>query len=208
MTIKKGSAGITQREFARLDGCDEKRVRMAISTGHLKKLANNRLNPALVGTGWRKRNRKGADSAATKPTAKKTSAASKSSKAKTNAPAANKNATTKDVSSIADKALQQLQDMTQLWSIADAEKVKENYLALHRKLKYDLESGAVVPVDEVAALFGAGCAKIRTRLLSLPSELAPRVKLMKTAPEIEAAIREGISEALEELTGDRANAIA
>ncbi|HEV2365415.1 MAG TPA: hypothetical protein VGS12_14595 [Caulobacteraceae bacterium] len=56
------SAGVSIREFARREGCDDKVVRRAISAGNLKTLADGSLDPSLVGSLWRKRNR-AADSA-------------------------------------------------------------------------------------------------------------------------------------------------
>jgi hypothetical protein len=55
--------GISIREFARLDGCDEALVRRAVRKGYLPKLNDGSLDPNLAGTGWRFNNRKGADSA-------------------------------------------------------------------------------------------------------------------------------------------------
>lgn len=49
------------REFARRDGCNEKLVRNAKRDGHLGDPAAKLLDAALVGTGWRKSNRRGAD---------------------------------------------------------------------------------------------------------------------------------------------------
>lgn len=54
---------LSVREFARRDRCDESRVRRAIRSGHLKRSPDGKLDAALVGTGWRETNRRGADSA-------------------------------------------------------------------------------------------------------------------------------------------------
>jgi hypothetical protein len=59
--------GISIREFARREGVSDKIIRRAISGGYLTPFADGKLSPALVGTGWRKANRRadtGADSAA------------------------------------------------------------------------------------------------------------------------------------------------
>lgn len=50
--------GISVREFARRDACDEKLVRRAIAGGFLERFRDGSLEPALVGTGWRKTNRR------------------------------------------------------------------------------------------------------------------------------------------------------
>ncbi len=54
---------LSVREFARRDRCDESRVRRAIRSGHLKRSPDGKLDAALVGTGWRETNRRGADPA-------------------------------------------------------------------------------------------------------------------------------------------------
>lgn len=51
---------ISLREFARRDGCSEKRVRTGVKTGHLPRLDGPKLPAALVGSGWREGNRRGA----------------------------------------------------------------------------------------------------------------------------------------------------
>ncbi len=54
---------VSVREFARRDGCSERRVRNAIQTGHLSRSPAGFLPAELAGTGWRERNRRGADTA-------------------------------------------------------------------------------------------------------------------------------------------------
>ena len=51
--------GISIREFARRDGCSDMLVRKAIKAGRLPALADGTLDPLLVGSGWRKANRRG-----------------------------------------------------------------------------------------------------------------------------------------------------
>jgi terminase small subunit / prophage DNA-packing protein len=68
-------------------------------------------------------------------------------------------------------------------------------------MKNDVTRGLVVPVAVAAEDLGRRCARIRTRLLAIPSETAVRVQRAKTAPEAEAIIRDVIYEALEELSG-------
>ncbi len=56
---------ISIREFARRDGCSEKRVRNAIQTRHLPMCPGKLLPANLAGTGWREGNRRGADTVRT-----------------------------------------------------------------------------------------------------------------------------------------------
>ena len=83
-----------------------------------------------------------------------------------------------------------------------ARQMKENYLALLNQLEYDQKSGLVVLISEVIGAVGAEYAKVRTRLLSLPAEQAPRIHRLKTVTEVQDALNELITEALEELTRD------
>jgi hypothetical protein len=45
---------VTQREFARLEGCDPKQVRRALESGRLVANAEGKLDTAQVGAGWRR----------------------------------------------------------------------------------------------------------------------------------------------------------
>ncbi|ASW00147.1 hypothetical protein [Paraburkholderia aromaticivorans] len=81
---------------------------------------------------------------------------------------------------------------------------KENYLGLKAQLEYDRESGLVIDVAEVAKAVGNEYAKVRTRLLSIPAEQAPRLHRCKTPAELQDMLQEVITEALEELTRDGA----
>ena len=84
--------------------------------------------------------------------------------------------------------------------MSDAEKMKENYLALLRKLEYDQKSGNVVKIDDVAAEVGRSFAIVRTRLLAIPAEAAPKLHRMKTAREVQAVLQEIITKILQELS--------
>lgn len=84
----------------------------------------------------------------------------------------------------------------------EARRVKENYLALQAQLEYDRDAGLVVAVGDVAKAVGDEYAKARTRLLSIPSEQAPRLHRLKTVQELQDSLHEIIVEALEELTQD------
>lgn len=48
--------GISKSEFARREGVDESLVRKKIRSGHLKTLLTGKLDPALVGSPWRRGN--------------------------------------------------------------------------------------------------------------------------------------------------------
>lgn len=88
--------------------------------------------------------------------------------------------------------------------IADSEAKKEFYLAELRQLEYDLKSGLVSPNAEQVAIVAAAMARVRTRLLAIPSEAAPALHRCKTVQEAEAELRRRVTEALEELSSGRA----
>lgn len=87
-------------------------------------------------------------------------------------------------------------------SFDEAHRVKENYLALLHQLDYDQKSGAVVTVSEVAKAVGEEYAKVRTRLLAIPAEQAPRLHHLQTVTEVQDALQEMVTDALEELASD------
>lgn len=90
------------------------------------------------------------------------------------------------------------------WTLDQAKTHKERFAALLNELEYDQEAGKVVPVADVARIVGEEYARVRTRLLALPAENAPRIQRLKTATEVQDALHELIVEALEELTRDAA----
>lgn len=92
----------------------------------------------------------------------------------------------------------------ELLNFDEARCFKENYLGLKAQLEYDRDSGLVVDVTEVAKAVGSEYAKVRTRLLSIPAEQAPRLHRCKTPAELQDMLQEIITEVLEELTRDGA----
>ncbi|HET8667618.1 MAG TPA: hypothetical protein VFM10_06530, partial [Terriglobales bacterium] len=87
-------------------------------------------------------------------------------------------------------------------SYNDARKMRENYEALLKKLKYDEEIRLLVPVAVVADAVGQAFAAVRTRLLSMPAEQAPALKRCKTVAEVQDLLTTLMTEALEGLTTD------
>ena len=88
----------------------------------------------------------------------------------------------------------------------EARRVEMNYRALKSQLEYDRDSGIVVLVADVAKAVGEEYAKTRTKLLSIPSALAPQLLRIKTAPEMWEVLEKAITEALEDLSLDAAHA--
>lgn len=102
--------------------------------------------------------------------------------------------------------LEALIESAELLTKAQAEQVKENYLARQRKLQYEREAGELVPVDQAAQQVANEYAKVRSKLLALPTELAPQLaqEFGGDANQIRERLAEAITRALEELTDDDA----
>lgn len=153
--------GISIREFARRDGCDERLVRRAIGEGRLRKLPDGTLDEAMVGTGWRASNM-------------------------------TRQQVIVEVQGLPEDEVPEL---------AASLARKEYALARLRELEYAQKSRLVAPIADMTALVAAQLAKVRTRLLAIPSETAAAVARCKTAAEAEAIIRRKVVEALAELSG-------
>lgn len=165
-TNKTKRKGITQVEFAKLDGCSQQAVYQAISSGALETYEDGSLDPALVGTGWRATNRKKIE--------------------KANEPQGESNITGLEIDG-------------GLMKLAQAEQVQKTYDALKRKRLHDQEIGTVVLVDDTVKAVAEAYAVVRTKLLAIPSEHAPRLHLLKTVPEVQDYLLKIITRALEEL---------
>ena len=181
---------ISLREFARRDGCDDKLVRRGIAEGRLPRSDDGKIDADLVGTPWRRTNQLRADKPADVPP----EATSKSAGVR-------KRGTGADVRTIESPAEAALRAMGIPISTVSLAK-KEHYLALQRQLEYDKAVGEVVHVSQVAEVVGTQLAAVRTRLLAIPAESAPRIARLSTAAEVQDALQALIVEALEQLTLD------
>ena len=175
--------GVSKSEFARREGCDESLVRRKVKSGHLVAFADGTIDPALVGSGWRKGSRKQSDSSDT------------SDKPVVRGPT--------------DRAAQKILDDQPIsidgrtfHSKAQAERMKENYLAKLRQIDFDRAAGAVVDIDDVVNIVVAEYQLVRNKLLALGARIAPRVAVMKSAEEVKALIDREVNSALEELAFD------
>jgi hypothetical protein len=185
---------VSVREFARLDGCDEKLVRNAVKRGKLPVLDGGKLDPALAGTGWRRRNRRaaeGADSA---------DSAEKSAPAPTEA-----------------ELLQSLQDLG--WTAetdedfvaavlagrfritGNAERVKENALAAKHLLAVRRDAGDLVDLEVAEAVLFDQARTIRDAWLNWPSRVGPLIaaELGVAADAVVGALVKHVQQQLEDL---------
>jgi len=172
------TTGISIREFARRAGCDDKVVRRKVKTEHIKPFADGTIDPGYLDVDWR------------------------SGEQPVSAIAYDADADA-DSQSLEDAALRLVSaDGQELWSKADAEKVKENYAARLKQLEYDREVGLVVEIDDVIAAVASEYAVVRNRLLGIGSKVAPTIAVLNSAEEIKALIDKEVVRALGALTVD------
>jgi phage terminase Nu1 subunit (DNA packaging protein) len=63
--------------------------------------------------------------------------------------------------------------------------------------------GLVIPVEVASRMLGETLAKVRTRILAIPSECALQCASARTAPQAEAVIRRAVIDALTELSSGK-----
>ena len=187
------SERVSVSAFARLAGCDEKQVRRAVASGKLTKGLDGLLDADRIGTAWRRADRR----TLTKLSGVSEAASDSAPGVRVSEPAPS----VRDGETLEEAAERAVGEFD-LLDMADALRRKENYLGLLKQLEYDVKSGAVVAVVDVARLVGEQFAKVRTRLLAIPAERAPHLHRLKTVAELEDALRTFVTEALEELTQD------
>ena len=164
---------VSVREFARLDGCDDKLVRRAIKAGKLPISADGKLDPALAGTGWRKQNRRAADSADTgkmsAPTVRTGRAAKKMSAPSAEAvEAASEEMFSEEVESFLDNVL-----AGNYADTATAERVKENALAAKHLLAARHAAGHLVEVEQAETVLFETQRGQRDAWINFPSRIGP-----------------------------------
>ncbi|WP_242183108.1 hypothetical protein [Sphingomonas sp. CARO-RG-8B-R24-01] len=191
------SARLSVREFAKRAGCDEKQVRRALEKGLISKGDDGLLDAEQVGGAWRKPNRRGVEKLSAQPV--RTTANVRTPRRRADNSAAAPNVRTDETP---EEAAERIVAQAGLLSLKDALELKENYLARHQQLSYDLKAGTVVLIEEVTKTVGAEYAGVRKKLLAIPAERAPAVHRLKTVAEVEALLRSVIVEALEGLTRD------
>jgi hypothetical protein len=99
-----------------------------------------------------------------------------------------------------DSALEEIDDDN--ISHAEATRRKEVYLARCQKIKYEKEIGKLVDADAAAQVVANEYAKVRSKILAIPTRTATRLSAMKNPAEIKRYLDEEIADALDELTFD------
>jgi hypothetical protein len=181
--------GVSIREFARLDGCSESLVRKGIANGQLTKLANGRLNPALARTPWRQGNVGGPER-------------QKSEKPPSSPAAAGEQDEVEGDEAGLDPSGLEGVFKTKL----AADRFNAAYAGALKKLEFDLRSGKVVLVEDVAVQIGELLRSVRSQLMALPATIAPLVATLRSPAEVRAVLEREIAAALESLANAGANA--
>jgi len=87
------------------------------------------------------------------------------------------------------------------WSLPEAQRVKENYLALLREQEFNIAQRNLVLIDDVVTEVTRQFGIVRERLLNIPGKLAPLLASADSErAKVEAAIREELYEALSQLS--------
>lgn len=167
------SGPVSVREFARLDGCDDKLVRRAIKAGKLPVSDEGKVDAALAGSGWRKRNRHtspAADNGADKPRHVRTGVRT----AKVSAPTAE----------TVDQAAAQLfaEEVEDFLSnvlagnyadTATAERIKENALAAKHLLAARRDAGSMVEIELAETVLFETQRTQRDAWMGFPTRIGP-----------------------------------
>lgn len=164
---------VSIREFARLDGCNDKLVRRALNQGKLPTSEDGKLDASLVGTGWRKRNRQRADTADTgadNPKPVRTRAARKSAPPPTadDAEAAAGEMFSEEADDFLNKVLS-----GEFADHASAERIKENALAAKHLLAARKEAGHLVEIEMAESVLFETQRAQRDAWLNFPTRIGP-----------------------------------
>lgn len=153
-------SAVSVREFARLDGCDEKLVRRAIKAGKLPVSNDNRLDPTLAGTGWRKRNRN------------RPSGADKAKNVRT--------VSAEDVEDATDELFaEEVEDFLnkvlsgEFAEVATAERIKENALAAKHLLTARRQAGQLVELELAQRVLFDTQRSQRDAWINFPTRIGP-----------------------------------
>ncbi|WP_147486763.1 hypothetical protein [Burkholderia pseudomallei] len=163
---------VTQREFAKLAGCDEKQVRRAVTSGKLKPDADGKLDPALVSSGWRRPIRSSksvADSAdISKVSAKSVRTAKPASTFRTE-PIVDEDDTPTEAAAKLVMAMGATKDL------AEAIRIKENFNALLKQLEYEQKSGSLIDLTIARTVLFDAARAARDSWMNWPMRVGPKI---------------------------------
>ncbi len=160
-----GQEFIAIREFAKREGCDEKQIRRALEKGLLFRNDAGLLDAAQVGNGWRKTNRRGRETAAQQGA---DNSADISESVRTNV---RRESVRTDESPA--QAAERIALTAAPFDRAEAERIKENYLALLRKLEYEQKSDALIELEVAERILFEQARAQRDAWLNWPTRVGP-----------------------------------
>lgn len=185
---------VSFREFARLDGCSDKLVRNAVKAGKLPVTADNRIDAALAGSGWRQQNRRAAESA---------------DRGADPAPVSALSAADADVSGGSIQIDDFLANFIagRMLSRADAERVKENGAAAKNLLAAMQEAGDVIDIAIAEAILFDQAREFRDAWMNWPARVGPMIaaELGVSPDPVVEALNKYVQQQLDDL-GDPATA--
>ena len=88
------------------------------------------------------------------------------------------------------------------YGLAEAQRQKENFAAMSKRLEFEKEAGLLIPVSEVAAVVAGEYASVRSRILGLGALIAPRVAMIRDADAAKALIDAEVTKILDGLAFD------
>jgi hypothetical protein len=160
---------VSVRQFAKLEGCSHTLVQRAIKEGRLRASADGKLDPALVGTGWRRGNIIAACAAtpiATVATVKVATAPSEPSVA---------SAARAEEELFAEEAESFLANVLagKFTDMATAMKVKENALAAKNLLAARRDAGSLVEIEQAEMVLFDTQRSQRDAWINFPTKIGP-----------------------------------
>lgn len=168
------SERITLREFARRANCDKKQVQRALEKGDLTRDSDGLLDAAQLATEWRKPNRRGRDAAVRKSGDKP-----HTSKSVPKGDEAAPDLSSPQYSAREDETPEQAAERIVLTAApfkrSEAERIKENFLALLKKLEYEQKEGSLIALDVAERVLFEGARSQRDAWLNWPARVGPLI---------------------------------
>lgn len=93
-------------------------------------------------------------------------------------------------------------DASAIYSSSEAQRVKDNYVAMQKKLEFEKDAGRLAEVEVLAEVMAAQGAALRAKLLAFGSALGPRVAMLKSPEQCTAIIDTEMVRILEEIVAD------
>jgi hypothetical protein len=153
--------GISIREFARREGCSDMLVRKALKLKRLKAFADGSVDPNLVGSPWRQSNATGAGTA--------NQSVRRSRSARSTLAVREDETPTRAANRLLEDGAVELLDYS------EALRLKENYLALLRRLEFEARSGELVELAVAEAILFDVFRAQRNAWLNWPTKAAPLI---------------------------------